>query len=896
MSCSLFVAEVRGSRRCSVCRCDISAHEPAAIYVQPERIFSNIPPIATSSSGTNNNNSINNFSRRMSNTPRSHTTTIINNNSNSSVLPMSEHSAFSPYARPASLTSTLDPKQFHQTPHVVLRPEPRLALPPLLQRQEGSDSNISKKIRSKRRERPRSVGLLDLGVASLTYNDSEGHDNEDKSSTGCSPRIPEEQRLHDFKRILQRFQSADRGSSSSTSSHHHNHSHLMSPPIATWSATPIKMGGSQESWSTPPHHHRSSLNSNYRDSPVNSRNTSARSRLSVSSAQSPHCFLPTTRDSSPRSIPSPSLVPMRPDSSPDITLNELHHSPFSHTGSTPEPTEIISKPNSKVPSRRASYTTGYPNHENFAPIRWVKETDIDDPHSIPTMSPIGSSGSSEANVGVLAMRSAPMSKMPSVEKLDNRNNSIRGYNNRSCRRTVLSGLDRNANHSPNGIYVRRSRSKDDRPSLSYMSFNGMDQQNVSPPRTAPIPIFMSQESVSMQSPMNSPVNHSMTLVNNSRNERTQSTHNLSGEELYKRFQQISLSHVQTLNIVADKLAEEARRGDEPVSRNRLTQLDFTSFIITSPHPILTKGKSLFYNAVLPRQNLPDYPVTLMIAPCSQYAPLMRKTESNHFGLPGFLEIEDHDGAIRQFLYDTGTQNLDGRNTKVIAMPRLNLCSFHSLAAHQLNQRMDQTNHEELVSFILLQVLQALKMLQGEGVESLSTNFKEFLLAYRYPNVNSSYNEFPRLLFLPETLGAEIESGGDELVGLCRYALRALCTLLHHKMDGKAPAIKLRSRFSRALSACAVLLQEDKSNSLTKAKNVMELALWSGGEHFKNEQDARIWIDTARADCVDTLLRQMIREPNRQLGARERFRVEFLLSSTPRSIMESQKATMAANVN
>lgn len=289
---------------------------------------------------------------------------------------------------------------------------------------------------------------------------------------------------------------------------------------------------------------------------------------------------------------------------------------------------------------------------------------------------------------------------------------------------------------------------------------------------------MSQESVSMQSPMNSPVNHSMSHV--ARNDRSQSNHNLSGEELYKRFQQvnsinstispkdstlqISLSHVQTLNIVADKLSEDARRGDEPVSRNRLSQLDFASFIITSPHPILTKGKSLFYNAVLPRQSLPDYPVTLMvssktqrfpkfkdnfqIAPCSQYAPLMRKTESNHFGLPGFLEIEDHDGAIRQFLYDTGTQNLDGRNTKVIAMPRLNLCSFHSLAAHQLNQRMDRTNHEELVSFILLQVLQALKMLQGEGVESLSTNFKEFLLAYRYPNVNSSYNEFPRLLFLP----------------------------------------------------------------------------------------------------------------------------------------------------
>ena len=54
----------------------------------------------------------------------------------------------------------------------------------------------------------------------------------------------------------------------------------------------------------------------------------------------------------------------------------------------------------------------------------MKETDVDDPLSIPTMSPVGSSGSSEANVGVLSMRSAPMSKMPSVEKVDNRNVSF----------------------------------------------------------------------------------------------------------------------------------------------------------------------------------------------------------------------------------------------------------------------------------------------------------------------------------------------------------------------------------------------------------------------------------------------------------------------------------------
>uniref|UniRef100_A0A8R1E5S8 Uncharacterized protein n=1 Tax=Caenorhabditis japonica TaxID=281687 RepID=A0A8R1E5S8_CAEJA len=93
-------------------------------------------------------------------TPKSATTQIINNNSNNG-LPMSEHSAFSPYAKPAAVASP-DPKLLMHMPHVVLRPQPRLAMVPILQRQEGSDSNISKKIRGKRRERPRSVGLLDL--------------------------------------------------------------------------------------------------------------------------------------------------------------------------------------------------------------------------------------------------------------------------------------------------------------------------------------------------------------------------------------------------------------------------------------------------------------------------------------------------------------------------------------------------------------------------------------------------------------------------------------------------------------------------------------------------------------------------------------------------------------
>lgn len=64
--------------------------------------------------------------------------------------------------------------------------------------------------------------------------------------------------------------------------------------------------------------------------------------------------------------------------------------------------------------------------------------------------------------------------------------------------------------------------------------------------------------------------------------------------------------------------------------------------------------------------------------------------------------------------------------------------------------MERSTHEELVCFIMLQLLAALKMLQSDGVEALSANFKEFLLAYRYLPVDSQppMREFPRLIFLP----------------------------------------------------------------------------------------------------------------------------------------------------
>ena len=77
--------------------------------------------------------------------------------------------------------------------------------------------------------------------------------------------------------------------------------------------------------------------------------------------------------------------------------------------------------------------------------------------------------------------------------------------------------------------------------------------------------------------------------------------------------------------------------------------------------------------------------------------------------------------------------------------------------------------------------------------------------------------------------------------------------------------------------------------------MLELSLWSSGEHFESESDARNWLDTARAECVDAMLRQMVNESGCRLGTKERYRIEFLLGATPRALIVSQSAILAADI-
>ena len=97
------------------------------------------------------------------------------------------------------------------------------------------------------------------------------------------------------------------------------------------------------------------------------------------------------------------------------------------------------------------------------------------------------------------------------------------------------------------------------------------------------------------------------------------------------------------------------------------------------------------------------------------------------------------------------------------------------------------------------------------------------------------------------------SSDSPRVGVCRYALRALCTLLNHKMNNVVPKIIDRSEFSRPLRRCAELLHLDKSSSLTEAKNLLEFTFFCGRVNFEGEFEAKLWLDERRAHEVNRLV-------------------------------------------
>ncbi|GMT09993.1 hypothetical protein PFISCL1PPCAC_1290, partial [Pristionchus fissidentatus] len=520
-----------------------------------------------------------------------------------------------------------------------------------------------------------------------------------------------------------------------------------------------------------------------------------------------------------RAVPSP-ISHYLPESSVRPSLTS-HRSPLQ----SDSPFSLESLPPIKPIPLSISIPNGSQNNLSIPrrrslPAHWVKETDIDDPTSF-EFPPISSP--EDTRDSITFMKSTPM--VGAVRETFEKKPMMTG----NCRRLT----DLHQNNIQNG---RRSKSREEH----LNDINGIDS-----------------------------IRHEGSLISRSSFSLSPGVTLSRARAVENSYSQMCSGTVSTLSWVGEKLSERSRK-EEMIMRGPFSAFTF-HHLLMQRNPVLIKGSSFFFDASFMKDRK-EHDVTVMISPHSHYAPVIRRG----LGVSTYGEIEDIDGSIAKFLRDHMEEEPPA--LKAVIMPRMKLCSLHALAAQNLHRTMDAEQFEAHIAFVLIRLLSALKLLQTDGIESLSTNFREFLLVYRTWNKS---NDVPQLLFLPDALES-VEESDSEQVGLCRYALRALCTLLHHRIDGEVPRILDQTRHSRALLAAAKSLHSDKSNSLSMSKQLLELSLWGQGTTVEGDFEAKLWMDARRAECVNQLLRALIEESS-GWEEREKLRVEFLLSTTPRSL-------------
>ncbi|XP_063235603.1 uncharacterized protein LOC134538320 isoform X2 [Bacillus rossius redtenbacheri] len=191
---------------------------------------------------------------------------------------------------------------------------------------------------------------------------------------------------------------------------------------------------------------------------------------------------------------------------------------------------------------------------------------------------------------------------------------------------------------------------------------------------------------------------------------------------------------------------------------------------------------------------------------------------------------------------------------VTVMPRLQLHTIQSYAA-----ALRERGPEERVRsgcFVLLQLVNALKLLQAQGTEEVAASLSGFVLRG---------GEEERLCVLP---GA---AGDEAVASLCGCALLAARELLPD-----APLRRL----------AAGLLGQERATSLSRVKAALEFSLWGpagaalGGEG-ERETALRRWLDLERATALRGLVRARV-----ELSAFEQCHLLFLVRTGAKALGEA----------
>nr|CAH7749343.1 unnamed protein product [Callosobruchus chinensis] len=203
--------------------------------------------------------------------------------------------------------------------------------------------------------------------------------------------------------------------------------------------------------------------------------------------------------------------------------------------------------------------------------------------------------------------------------------------------------------------------------------------------------------------------------------------------------------------------------------------------------------------------------------------------------------------------------------------------IHTIQSYSDHLKSKSQNPEEIwkdSNFVMLQLVNALKTLQAQGIEELPVSLSCFVLCKEMEKDNHH-----RLCILQQ--GLTTDSDSEKHATLCACALKALNLL------------QTSPKISSLLQS---LLSHERAVSLTQVKSVLEFTLWGpsdvalGSTVRERELALQRWLDLQRATVLHGLVCARV-----QLTVYEECHLTFLVRSNARMMSDASLLIESSNI-
>ena len=210
-----------------------------------------------------------------------------------------------------------------------------------------------------------------------------------------------------------------------------------------------------------------------------------------------------------------------------------------------------------------------------------------------------------------------------------------------------------------------------------------------------------------------------------------------------------------------------------------------------------------------------------------------------------------------------------------------------------NIKKNSQSWEKEVSFIFLQFINALKYLQAQGIEEISSSSLDYFLLVR-----DDKDPHYRIVMVEEHLKHQ----DKDVLSLCSIGLAALLLLFQYDdpiqkvisfTSGERVVLPELTPSVGMFRTMCELLQRSSSMALGQVKSMLEYMLWGPNdiafefiEEHKREEELQRWLDLERATVLNNLIRTKGWLCNIELLVFEEYHLLFLVQTCAKMLHEA----------